>query len=128
MGEGVSRREFDRARDTIQPLLKSIRGIGLGRAPYHSVGSYHRCSIPSTSSRPSCQFVDNPLSSLPGVIHWISSEWDRYVPSQHLSHFVSHCLPDRTIPRLPSLVQTDLSAYATEPAQCRRGTLPGAAA
>jgi hypothetical protein len=113
MGEGVSRREFDRARDTIQPLLKSIRGIGLGRAPYHSVGSYHRCSIPSTSrvlnvrqyhwnvtakaelrnvslsfnlslnlprlARPphldlfaacsSCQFADNPLSSLPGVIH-----------------------------------------------------------
>ena len=44
--EGIACREFDWTCDTVQPLLKLIRGVGLGRAPYHSGGSYHSlCSL-----------------------------------------------------------------------------------
>jgi hypothetical protein len=35
MCEGITCREFDRTRDTVQPLLKLFKGVGLGRAPYH---------------------------------------------------------------------------------------------
>jgi len=49
MGEGIARRKIDRASDTVQPSLKLFGGIGLGRAPYHSVGSYHSYSTASTS-------------------------------------------------------------------------------
>ena len=36
MRESIARRELDRTRDTVQPLLKLFGGVGLGRAPYHS--------------------------------------------------------------------------------------------
>ena len=46
--EGIACREFDWTCDTVQPLLKLIRGVGLGRAPYHSGGSYHSLCSCST--------------------------------------------------------------------------------
>ena len=49
MGEGIASRELNRTRDTVQPLLKLFRGVGLGRAPYHSGGSYHSFPPSSTS-------------------------------------------------------------------------------
>src|SRR2546423_5044320 len=49
MCERITSREFDRTSDTVQPLLKLFRGVGLGRAPYHSGGSYHSLSPSSTS-------------------------------------------------------------------------------
>ena len=36
MCERIASREFDWTRDTVQPLLKLFRGVGLGRAPYHA--------------------------------------------------------------------------------------------
>src|SRR5215470_927334 len=48
MCEIIASREFDRTSDAVQPLLKLFRRVGLGRAPYHSVGSYHSLFSSST--------------------------------------------------------------------------------
>ena len=52
MCEGIARREFDRTRDTIQPLLKLFRGVGLGRAPYHRADRIIASPPPQRAGQP----------------------------------------------------------------------------
>jgi len=55
MCERIARREFDWTRDTVQPLLKLFRGVGLGRAPYHRADRIIASPPPQRAGQPFLQ-------------------------------------------------------------------------
>ena len=52
MCERIASREFDWTRDTVQPLLKLFRGVGLGRAPYHGADRIIASPPPQRAGQP----------------------------------------------------------------------------
>ena len=55
MCKRIACREFDRTRDTVQPLLKQFRRVGLGRAPYHRADRIIASPPPQRAGQPFSQ-------------------------------------------------------------------------
>lgn len=66
MCKSIARREFDRTRESLQPLLKLLKGCGLGRAPYHSADRITASATPQRAPDKPCGFTDDSLSRVPG--------------------------------------------------------------